>query len=94
MPDSITQELSSAYAQLAELQTKIDEDDYIISALTTQTQNLNTHADMHRCDDRHGESCDGYDPALEIIAARRKELDKELRKVKKQIREIESIWRG
>ena len=30
MPDSITQELSSAYAQLAELQTKLDEDDYIL----------------------------------------------------------------
>ena len=91
MPDSITQELSSAYAQLAEFQTKLDEDDYIISALTTQTQNLNTHADMHRCDDEDGESCDA---ALEIIVTRRKELDRELRKVKKRICEIEGMWRG
>jgi hypothetical protein len=94
MPDSITQELSSAYAQLAELQTKIDEDDYIISALS---QNMSTHADMHRCGDEDGESCDRYDLALEIIVARRKELAKELRKVKKRIREIEEKgvrWRG
>lgn len=91
MPDSITQELSSAYAQLAELQTKIDEDDYIISALS---QNLIAHADMHRCDDRYGENCDRYDLALEIIVSRRKELERELRKVKENIVDIESKWRG
>ena len=81
MPDSITQELSSAYAQLAELQTKLDEDDYIIEMLQT-----------HACVD--STRCDGYDLAIEIIAARRKELDRELRKVKKRIREIEEMWRG
>ncbi len=74
MPDSITQELSSAYAQLAELQTKIDEDDYIISMLQQDATDHHT--------------------AIDLIAAHRKELDKELRKVKKQICEIESMWRG
>ena len=74
MPDSITQELSSAYAQLAEFQTKLDEDDYIISMLQQTT------ADHHT--------------AIDLIAARRKELDRELRKVKKRICEIESMWRG
>ena len=75
---------ANAYMQLATLQTKLDEDDYIISMLQS-----------HSCDDdNHSTRCDGYDLAIEIIAARRGELDRELRKVKKQIREIESIWRG
>ena len=81
MPDSITQELSSAYAQLAELQMKIDEDNLILFILQS-----------HTCDGC--ERSDGYNLAIEIIAARRGELDRELRKVKKQIREIESMWRG
>ena len=49
----------------------------------------------HACGD--STRCDGYDLAIEIIAARRKELDGELKKVKKQIREIEEKgvrWRG
>lgn len=81
MPDSITQELSSAYAQLAELQTKIDEDDFILSILQS-----------HTCDGC--ERSDGYDLAIEIIVTRRKSLSRELRKVKKRICEIEGMWRG
>ena len=80
MPDSLTQKLSSAYAQLATLQTKLDEDDYILSMLQT-----------HTCGD--SSRCDGYDLAIDLIAARRKELDKELRNVKKQIAEIEEKWK-
>lgn len=82
MPDSIAKELSSAYAQLAELQTKIDEDDYIIELLQSSTYD----------DDNHSTRCDGYDAALEIIVARRKDLDGELRIVKEQIVEIEEKW--
>ena len=97
---------ANAYLQLATLQTKLDEDELIISALS---QNLTTHADMnadmHRydgsedsthCDDHRDDprTCDGYDLAIEIIAARRKELNRELRKVKKRIYEIEGMWRG
>ena len=68
---------ANAYMQLATLQTKLDEDDYIISMLRS--------------------SCcggDGYNLALEIIAARRKSLSRELRLVKKRICEIEGMWRG
>ena len=81
MPDTIMKEHSNAYMQLATLQTKLDEDDYIISMLQA-----NTCGDSSRCDT--------YNLALEIIAARRKELNRELRKVKKRICEIESVWRG
>lgn len=40
--------------------------------------------------------CDSADKntALALIRIRRKELDRELRKVKNRIREIESEWRG
>ena len=89
MPGSITQELSSAYAQLAELQTKLDEDDYIISMLQSHTCDGCDSSDDS--DDRNGESCDA---ALEKVAARRKSLSRELRKVKKRICEIEGMWRG
>ena len=44
----------------------------------------------HACGD--STRCDGYDLAIEIIAARHKELDRELRKVKKYIVEIEEKW--
>ena len=74
MPDSLIKEHSDAYMQLATLQTKIDEDDYIIAMLQCDSADKNT--------------------ALALIRIRRKELEKELRKVKKQIREIESVWRG
>ena len=92
MPDSITQDLSSAYAQLAELQTKLDEDDYIIDLLRgykCDDDNHGTH-----CNDRHGERCDA---ALQKVAVRCKELDRELRMVKNRILEIEEKgvrWRG
>ena len=93
MPDSITQELSSAYAQLAELQTKIDEDDLILSILQSHSC-----GDSARCgsadDENYSARCDGYDLAIEIIVARRRELDRELRKVKENIVGIESKWRG
>ena len=89
MPDSITQELSSAYAQHAELQIKLDEDDLILSL-------LQNHAcgDSSRCDDSDDHNGESWDAALELIAARRKELDRELRKVKMRICEIEGMWRG
>ena len=74
MPDTIMKEHSNAYMQLATLQTKLDEDDYIIGMLQCDSADQNT--------------------ALALIRIRRKELDRELRKVKKQIREIESVWRG
>ena len=74
MPDSLIKEHSDAYMQLATLQTKIDEDDHILSRLQQDS------ADHHA--------------AINLITERRKELDKELRKVKKRIREIESMWRG
>ena len=80
--DNPTKAHANAYMQLAELQTKLDEDDYIISMLQS-----------HSCDDdNHSTRCDGYDLAIEIIAARRKELEKELRKVKENIVEIEEKW--
>ena len=83
MPDTIMKEHSNAYMQLATLQTKLDEDDYIISMLQS-----------HSCDDdNHSTRCDGYDLAIEIIAARRKSLSRELRKVKKRICEIEEKWK-
>lgn len=74
MPESLTKEHANAYMQLATLQTKLDEYDYIISMLQCDSADQNT--------------------ALTLIRIRRKELDKELRKVKKRIREIESMWRG
>ena len=73
MPDSLIKEHSDAYMQLATLQTKLNEDDYIIAMLQCDSADKNT--------------------ALALIRIRRKELDRELRKVKKQIREIESMWR-
>ena len=94
MPDSITQELSSAYAQLAELQTKLDEDDYIISMLQSHTFDgcdSSDDCDDHRNDLHNSENCDA---ALEKVVARRKSLSRELRKVKKRICEIEGMWRG
>jgi hypothetical protein len=75
--DNPTKAHANAYMQLAELQTKLDEDDYIISMLQSSCS-----------------SCDGYDLVLQKVVTHRKELDKELRKVKKQIREIECMWRG
>ena len=80
MPDTIMKEQTNAYMQLATLQTKLDEDNYILSMLQS-----------HTCVD--STRCDGYDLAIEIIAARRKELDKDLRKVKKRICEIEEKWK-
>ena len=80
--DNPTKAHANAYKQLATLQTKLDEDDYILSILQS-----------HACDDdNHSTRCDGYDLAIEIIAARHKELDRELRKVKKYIVEIEEKW--
>ena len=78
--DNPTKAHANAYMQLAELQTKLDEDDYILSTLQS-----------HTCGD--STRCDGYDLAIEIIAARRKSLSRELRKVKKRICEIEEKWR-
>ena len=74
MPDSLIKEHSDAYMHLATLQTKLDEDDYIIAMLQCDSADKNT--------------------ALALIRLRRKELDRELRKVKNRIREIESMWRG
>lgn len=74
MPDSLIKEHSDAYMQLATLQTKIDEDDHILSRLQQDS------ADHHA--------------AIDLNTERRKELDRDLRKVKKRIREIESMWRG
>ena len=62
MPDSLIKEHSDAYMQLATLQTKLDEDDYIIAMPQCDTADKNT--------------------ALALIRIRRKELDRELRKVK------------
>ena len=48
-------------------------------------------------DDNHSVCCDGYDLAIDLIAARRKSLIRDLRKVKKRMREIEEKgvrWRG
>lgn len=67
-------DLSFAYSKLAEFQTKLDEDDHILSRLQQDS------ADHHA--------------AIDLITERRKELDRELRKVKNRIREIESVWRG
>ena len=74
MSDSLIKEHSDAYMQLATLQTKLDEDDHILSRLQQDS------ADHHA--------------AIDLITERRKELDRELRKVKKRIREIEGMWRG
>ena len=74
MPDSLIKEYSDAYMQLATLQTKLNEDDYIIAMLQCDSADKNT--------------------ALALIRIRRKELDRDLRKVKNRIREIEEKWRS
>ena len=73
MPDSLIKEHSDAYMQLATLQTKLNEDDHILSRLQQDS------ADHHA--------------AIDLITERRKELDRELRKVKKRICEIEGMWK-
>ena len=74
MPDSLIKEHSDAYMQLATLQTKLNEDDYIIAMLQCDSADKNT--------------------ALALIRIRRESLSRELRKVKENIVDIESKWRG
>jgi hypothetical protein len=87
-------EHSNAYMQLATLQTKLDEDDYILSMLQSHTFDgcdSSDDCDDHRNDLHNSENCDAE---LEKVVARRKSLNRELRKVKKRICEIEGMWRG